>query len=64
MIRFVVDTSGKMEPESVSIVMATNPAFKQAVVATIGSGRFTPAVQREKHVRQVVQQLFIFNPKR
>lgn len=67
MIRFIVDTIGRMERGSAHILRASHAAFASAVMATLESARFTPAflnVEEGRRVRQVVQQAFLFAQKR
>ncbi len=57
---FVVDTSGKVEYESLGIVSSTHPLFSEAVRRALESARYTPAMRRGIAVRQIVQQPFDF----
>ena len=59
---FVVDSTGLIEPESVRIVSATQPAFASAVAAALGEAVFQPAVLDGKRVRQIVRLPFVFSP--
>ncbi|MEP6621457.1 MAG: TonB family protein [bacterium] len=59
-IRFVVDTTGRPDPESFQVVTATNPAFAQSVKDALPQMKFTPATVRGHHVRQAVEQNFQF----
>ena len=59
---FVVDSAGLIEPESVRIVSATQPAFTSAVTAALGEAVFQPAVLDGKPVRQIVLLPFVFSP--
>jgi protein TonB len=58
--RFVVDTLGRVEPGSVTVVRATHAAFATATVAAVGAMRFVPAEARGRRVRQLVEQPFEF----
>lgn len=60
---FVVDGSGRIETGSIRLTRLTHPAFGRAVVAALGSARYTPAIRKGERVRQVVQQLFVFAQK-
>lgn len=62
LIQFVVDTAGHVEPGSERVLRASRDAFRVAVVSTLGSARFTPALRKGQRVRQLVQQPFKFAP--
>lgn len=55
LLRFVVDTLGRVEPGTVRVVQATHPAFALAVQAVLPQMRFAPARIGEKRVRQLVE---------
>lgn len=55
LLRFVVDTLGRVEPGTVQVVQATHPAFALAVQAVLPQMRFAPARIGEKRVRQLVE---------
>lgn len=57
---YVVDTLGRMEPESFRADAGAHPAFVQAVRQALLAQRFRPALYRDEKVRQLVQQQFIF----
>ncbi|HET7456708.1 MAG TPA: TonB family protein [Gemmatimonadaceae bacterium] len=59
-VRFVVDTTGRVEPSSVQVTRSTDPLFTAAVRATLPSLRFTPARARGAKVRQLVELPFEF----
>lgn len=58
--RFVVDTTGRADPESVVILKATNDEFTEAVTEAIPRMAFTPAIIAGRRVRQMVEQSFGF----
>jgi TonB family protein len=60
--RFVVDTSGAVEPRSVNIVSATAPAFADAIRDALRSAEFVPARLGGAAVRQLVEMPFDFHP--
>jgi len=62
--RFVVDTTGRVEPASVRIVASEHPLFTSAVRATLPSLRFTPARAHGAKVRQLVELPFEFSIER
>jgi len=58
--RFVVDTLGRVEPESVRILDATHDLFARAVRDALARARFAPAEARGRKVRQLAEQAFTF----
>lgn len=54
-VEFVVDTEGRVETETISVVMASHPAFARAAREAAPSARFYPAMMKGHPVRQVVQ---------
>jgi TonB family protein len=54
-VEFVVDTEGRVETETISVVVASHPAFARAARDAAPSARFIPAVHQGRPVRQVVQ---------
>lgn len=61
---FIVDSTGVIEGETVSIVSSSHPLFTAAVVKALRSAAYVPAIKSDKPVRQVVQQPFSFVPGR
>lgn len=59
-VRFVVDTLGRVEPGSVTVVEADHPAFAASAVAAIERARFRPARIGSRAVRQLVVQTVRF----
>jgi protein TonB len=59
---FVVDTTGSIEQETVSIVASSHPLFSAATIKALQNAHFAPAVKGGVRVRQVVQQPFSFVP--
>ena len=59
---FVVDTTGSVEQETVSIVASSHPLFSAATLKALQNAHFAPAVKGGARVRQVVQQPFSFVP--
>lgn len=55
LVRFVVDTLGRVEPQTVQMVESTHPAFALAVQAVLPQMRFSPARVGERKVRQLVE---------
>ena len=59
---FVVDTLGRVEDETIGIVSSSHPSFGQAVLNSLSTASFKPAIRNGRPVRQVVQLPFIFEP--
>lgn len=58
--RFVVDTLGRVEPESVRILESTHDLFARAVRDALTRARFEPAEAHGHKVRQLAEQAFTF----
>ena len=58
--RFVVDTTGRAEPASISFPEATHEQFAEAVRQSLLRSRYLPAIVSERPVRQLVEQRFAF----
>jgi len=52
---FVVDTAGRVEPNTVGVVSSTHRPFAEAVEGALPDAVFTPAVRGGRRVRQLVQ---------
>jgi TonB family protein len=61
LVQFVVDERGAAEMSTFKVIKATNPEFAEAVRRAISSTAYSPAEIRGKHVKQLVQQPFVFN---
>lgn len=59
-LRFVVDSTGRIDMASVMTVEASAPEFDRAVRAAMPGMRFRPAKVGERPVRQLAEQLFRF----
>lgn len=55
LVRFVVDTLGRVEQGTVRVVESTHPAFALAVQAVLPQMRFAPARIGDRKVRQLVE---------
>jgi TonB family protein len=55
LVEFVVDTSGRVEPETVGLVSASLPEFAQAAREAAAEARFLPARRAGRPVRQLAQ---------
>jgi protein TonB len=60
-LEFVVDSSGRAEPESIRATSSSDPAFTDAAAATVRSSRYRPAANNGRHVRQRTAQPFSFH---
>jgi protein TonB len=58
--RFVVDTTGRAEPESITFPEASHSQFADAVRQALLRSRYLPAVVGGRPVRQLVEQRFGF----
>lgn len=59
-VRFVVDTLGRVERDGITLVTATDPAFGDAALRAVPGLRFRPAEARGRKVRQLVELPFDF----
>jgi protein TonB len=58
--RYIVDTTGFADVNSLDIVKSTNAGFENAVRAALPYMRFSPAKIGDRRVRQLVEQPFTF----
>jgi TonB family protein len=63
-MRFVVDTTGRIDMGTVELLQATNAEFIQAVREAMPRMRFRPAKMGATIVRQLAEQLFKFEIRR
>lgn len=59
-VEFVVDASGRVEPESMRWLTGAGSGFDRGVRAALLAARFSPARVRGVAVRQWVRQAFAF----
>ncbi len=59
-VRFVVDTTGRVDPTTVTILGATNESFARAVRTALPDMKFRPAMMGTKAVRQLSEEDFAF----
>lgn len=59
--RFVIDSSGRVEPASITIVATTRGSFAESVRRALPLLRFVPARRRGRNVRTSVEQAFDFH---
>ena len=62
LVEFVVDTAGKIERDTYSVVSSSHALFTAAVAQALESAAYTPAMKNGRAVRQAVQQPFSFDP--
>ncbi len=60
-VRYVVDTTGFADPETLEILLASHPLFAKSVREVLPNMRFQPAKIGTKKVRQWVEQPFTFH---
>lgn len=60
-VRFVVDTTGSADIESIQILDSSDPQFAESVREALPHMRFSPARLNGHRVRQLVEQPFRFN---
>ena len=61
MTRFVVDTLGLVEPNTIAVTAASHRLFADAALSALRGARFSPAVRGGQRVRQVVALPFRFS---
>jgi TonB family protein len=59
-IRFVVDTTGRVDPSSVQVIESTHDLFTNAVRAVLPSLRFKPSEANGQRVRSLAEMPFDF----
>lgn len=59
-VQYVIDSTGRADLASVTIMEATHPDFARSVTVTLPHMRFRPAKIGPRRVNQLVQQLFSF----
>ena len=62
LVEFVVDLRGDVNMETFNVVIASHPAFGEAVRRAVKDQRYRPALRKGNVVQQVVQQPFTFIP--
>lgn len=64
LMRFVVDTAGRVDPESIAVVSSTEPSFGASVRTFLRSARHTPARRDDRAVCALMVQPFYFTVER
>jgi TonB family protein len=59
--RFVIDSTGLIDPSTIKVLESTNESFARAVRAAMPGMRFRPAMVGTKAVRQLAEQEFAFH---
>jgi len=59
--QFIVDENGRADSASVSVLRSTHDLFTNAVLSSISSFRFSPALLNGRPVKQLVQMPFQFS---
>lgn len=59
--RFVIDSTGVIDPVTIKVLETTNESFARAVRAAMPDMRFRPAMMGNKAVRQLAEQEFAFH---
>jgi protein TonB len=62
--RFVIDTEGRVDPRSYTVLRSTHPLFDRAVREALARARYRPAESDGRAVRQAIEQTFRFSPTR
>ena len=62
LLQFVVDTTGRVEPETISVVSSTHALFSASASLAVRNASYHPAMKAGKPVRQVILQPFEFTP--
>jgi protein TonB len=60
LVQFVVDTTGRIEPQSVRVLESTHDLFARSVLAVLPRFRFQPAEVNGKRIRMAAQMPFEF----
>lgn len=61
LVRFVLDTTGRIEAGTIRVVSTTHQLFTQAVLDILGDLRYSPAYMAHRKVRARVEQRFEFH---
>lgn len=59
-VRFVVDTTGRIDLSTITVLGSTNESFARAVRTALPNMRFRPAMMGPKAVRQLSEEDFAF----
>jgi protein TonB len=61
--QFVIDTSGHVEMNTFKVIKSDNDLFTDAVKSVLPRCRFYPAELGGRHVKELVQEPYVFNMK-
>ena len=59
-VRFVIDSSGRVDAGTFQVVRSTHSAFTNSVISVLGNLRYRPAERGGHHVSASVEQRFQF----
>jgi TonB family protein len=59
-MRYIIDTTGRADPNSLEVIRSSHPAFTEAVRTAVPLMAFSPAMVGGHKVRQAVEQNFQF----
>lgn len=59
-VRFTVDTTGRIDPRSIEVLESTDELFTQSVRRALDGFRFTPSMWRGRRVRAAAEMPFEF----
>lgn len=59
-VRFVIDTAGRVEPNSADVIESTHPMFEEPALQAVIAARFIPARLAGRTVRQLTSQRVSF----
>lgn len=61
--QFVIDTSGHVEMNTFKVIKSDNDLFTEAVKAVLPKKRYYPAEVGGRHVKELVEEPYVFNMK-
>ena len=61
LVTFVVDTTGRADMSTFTVIKSTHTLFTQAVKNSVANSRYYPAEIGGHRVKQLVQQPFVFS---
>lgn len=64
LVQFVIDTTGRADIRTLTIIASTNDRFTESVKRALEKARFAPAEFGGRRVRQIVRMPFVFSLER
>ncbi|MBW7933975.1 MAG: TonB family protein [Gemmatimonadaceae bacterium] len=61
-LRFLVDTAGRVDPDAVRVISTTHPLFAEAATVALLKRSYVRALQDGRPARQWIQERFVFRP--